>query len=195
MAEMTIPPLILGSASPRRQELMRAAGFTFSIHVSAAEELHDARFSPEELTILNALRKAKDIASRHPECLVLGADTLVYLEGEPLGKPADLQDAAHMLKRLSGRVHRVCTGVGLVRNGVTLGTDAVITQVQFGTLDDQLIARYHSLVNPLDKAGAYGFQQHAEMLQAEIDGPADNVIGLPMDAVKKLLSAHGHYSV
>lgn len=181
-------PIILASASPRRHELLSQAGYSFDVVVSAAEELHDHDLAPEELTVLNALRKAIDISTRHPEAIVIGADTLVYVDGVPLGKPVDHAEAASMLRQLSGRGHAVCTGIGLAIGGREHARTAVISHVRFGPLDDVAIARYHALVDPLDKAGAYGIQQHAELLGATVDGPLDNVIGLPVEAVTRLLT-------
>ena len=184
---MPTRPLILASASPRRHHLLREAGHDFDVVVSAVEERHDHALSPEDLTIHNALCKACDISARHPEACVLGADTLVYLDGEPLGKPADHREAAAMLRRLAGREHAVCTGIGLAIGGREVARAAVISHVRFGPLDDDAITRYHTLVDPLDKAGAYGIQQHFDMLGASVDGPHDNVMGLPVGEVNRLL--------
>lgn len=187
---MSAPRLILASASPRRRELLAAAGLSFTIETASAEELHDPRMAPDGLVIWNALAKAREVAARHPEAVALGADTLVYLAGEPLGKPADLAEAAAMLRRLSGRAHEVWTGLALVSGERVLGTRAVRTFVRFTELDDQAIAAYHALVDPLDKAGAYGIQEHANLLGAEVNGPLDNVIGLPVAAAVELMQRH-----
>jgi septum formation protein len=185
---MIAPRLILASASPRRHELLAAAGIDFTIESARAEELHDPRMAPDELVVWNALAKAREVAARHPGAAALGADTLVYLGNEPLGKPADLADAAGMLRRLSGRAHEVWTGLALVAGDQVLGTRAVKTQVRFAELDEDAITTYHARVNPLDKAGAYGIQEHAELLGAEVDGPLDNVIGLPVAAAVELIA-------
>lgn len=184
---MSDRPLILASASPRRRELLAAAGYSFTIESANAEELHDPDLAPEELVIWNALAKSREVGARHPHALSLGADTLVYLGGEPLGKPAGLAEAAEMLRRLSGRGHEVWTGLALVHGDRVLGTRAVRTRVHFAVLDDAAIAAYHDRVNPLDKAGAYGIQEHSDLLGARVDGPLDNVIGLPVAAVAELL--------
>ena len=178
---------ILASASPRRRELLADAGYEFTIVASSAVELHDARLAPEELVVWNALAKAREVATRYPGVPALGADTLVYLENEPLGKPADLPEAASMLGRLSGRVHEVWTGLALAQGERVLGTRAVRTRVRFAMLDRTTISTYHARVNPLDKAGAYGIQEHAALLGAEVEGPLDNVIGLPVAAAGELL--------
>lgn len=188
---MPSPRLILASASPRRRDLLAAAGFVFAIDSSAAEERHDDRLAPEELVIWNALAKAREVAARHSGAVALGADTLVYLGNQPLGKPADLAEAATMLRRLSGRRHEVWTGLALVSGDRVLGTRAVRSLVRFGELSDATIADYHARVNPLDKAGAYGIQEHADLLEAQVDGPIDNVIGLPVREAAELLGVAG----
>jgi septum formation protein len=187
---MPAPRLILASASPRRHELLAAAGIDFTVETARAEELHDARMAPEELVVWNALAKAREVAARHPDAAALGADTLVYLGNEPLGKPGDLAEAAAMLRRLSGCWHEVWTGLALVHGDRVLGTRAVKTRVRFATLDDETIAAYHFRVSPLDKAGAYGIQEHTDLLGAEADGPLDNVIGLPVEAALELIGRH-----
>src|SRR4051812_11423329 len=105
--------LVLASSSPRRVELMREAGYVFDVVVPGVEEAHDESLSCEALTVENARRKALAVAREHPGAVVIGADTLVYLEGVPITKPRDPAEAAGMLRRLSGRTHQVCTGVAL----------------------------------------------------------------------------------
>ncbi|MFM7182607.1 MAG: Maf family protein [Verrucomicrobiales bacterium] len=185
---MPVPRLILASASPRRHDLLAAAGVNFTVETALTEELHDARMAPEELVVWNALAKAREVAARHPDAAALGADTLVYLGSEPLGKPTDLTEAASMLRRLSGREHEVWTGLALVAGDRVIGTRTVKTRVRFAALDDDTIAAYHALVDPLDKAGAYGIQEHADLLGAEVDGPLDNVIGLPVEVTIGLIA-------
>lgn len=184
---MSPRPLILASASPRRVDLLREAGFDFEIVVPQVEEAHDATLTPEQLTLENARRKALVVSLLKPGALVIGADTLVYVDGEPLGKPADLQEALTMVRRLSGRAHEVCTGVAFARDGRIERELHVITQVMFKTLSDALILDYHSKLNPLDKAGAYGIQEHTEMLLERMEGSFTNVVGLPVDEVAAAL--------
>lgn len=186
-------PLILASQSPRRADLLRQAGFTaFTVRSPDVEELHDGSFSPTELTIENARRKAQWIAQQEPESVVVAADTLVYLDGEPLGKPADLAEAVAMLERLSGRRHEVCTGVALAC-GDQLQTFAVITQIEFKVLTPATIQAYHEVCNPLDKAGGYGLQDGTDLILATIEGSFSNVVGLPLEELQprleRLLSA------
>ena len=182
--------LILASQSPRRVELMREAGFAFDTLVPEVVEAHDASLTPEALTVENARRKAVAAAAIKPECLTLGADTLVYLDGEPLGKPRDLAEAAVMLSRLSGRAHEVCTGVYLAWDGGRQGRGFhVITEVIFKPLTEADIHAYHQLVNPLDKAGAYGIQEHGDRIVDHYKGSWTNVMGLPMERLQEELAA------
>lgn len=182
-------PLVLASASPRRVELLRGAGFDFEIVVPQVEEAHDATLTPAELTVENARRKALEGSRLRPGALVIGADTLVYVDGDPLGKPADLDEALAMVRRLSGRSHEVCTGVALACDGRIVQELHVITQVTFKVLTDEVIRDYHSRVNPLDKAGAYGIQECTEVVMAGMKGSFTNVVGLPVDEVSEALKA------
>lgn len=184
--------IVLASGSPRRRELLEAAGLSFEVIPSPAEEIHDATLGMETLCETNARLKAKAVAAHHPGAIVIGADTLVFLEGEPLGKPKDLDEAAVMLRRLSGYVHDVCTGVCILGPGekdeICLN---VVTEVVFRTLDEALISDYLRLTNPLDKAGAYGIQDHGEMIVKRIMGSYENVMGLPVDEVLDALAGIG----
>jgi septum formation protein len=185
---MKTPTLILASQSPRRADLLRQMGFAeFQVRSPAVEELHDARFTPPELTMENALRKARVIAEKESEAVVLAADTLVYLEGEPLGKPADWAEAVAMLKRLSGRCHEVCTGVALAC-GDRLETFAVISRVCFKELTEQTIHAYHEVCHPLDKAGGYGIQDGTDLILQRLEGSWTNVVGLPTEELASHLN-------
>lgn len=184
---MSPRPLVLASASPRRVELLRGAGFDFEILVPQVDEAHDAALSPAELTVENARRKALAGSRLQPGALVLGADTLVYVDGEPLAKPADLDEALGMVRRLSGRTHEVCTGVALACGGAIVQELHVITHVTFKPLTDDVIRAYHAQVNPLDKAGGYGIQACTDMLLDRIKGSFTNVVGLPVDEVTAAL--------
>jgi septum formation protein len=183
-------PLVLASQSPRRLELMREAGYVFEVVVPEVEEAHDASLTPEALTVENARRKAVSAAAVRPEALCIGADTLVYLDGEPLGKPADFDEALEMLRRLSGRAHEVCTGVYLAWDGGKQGGGFhAISQVLFKSLTDEVIRAYHARVNPLDKAGAYGIQEHGDMIISGRQGSWTNVMGLPMERLAEELKS------
>ncbi|MGA2854488.1 MAG: Maf family protein [Verrucomicrobiota bacterium] len=179
---MKLPPLILASASPRRAKLLRQLQPEFQIVPSDAEEVAHEHLSPLEICQLNAHRKARAVAKKIPDALVLGADTLVFLEGEIMGKPRDLTDARLMLARLQGRTHQVITGVSLIHlRGHRERLFAVSTDVTFRPLDERQISDYLSKINPLDKAGAYAIQEHGDLIVSEISGSFSNVVGLPVD--------------
>jgi septum formation protein len=180
--------LILASASPRRSQLLKEAGFDFRVEVPDVEEAHDASLSCAELTEANAALKAKAIALRYADACAIGADTLVYLRGEPLGKPRDMDEAREMLRRLSGQRHEVCTGVALAWDaGQKVQCFAIITEVEFHVLSEEVIAAYHAVVPVLDKAGGYAIQDHGQLLVKEIHGSHSNVVGLPMEALTQWL--------
>jgi septum formation protein len=176
-------PVVLASASPRRRELLERAGISFEVVVSPAEEIHDASLKPEVLCEHNAALKAQAVAAIRPDATVIGSDTLVFIDDEPLGKPADLGEARAMLRRLAGRTHHVCTGVCVIFPGGGMKTFHGNTDVTFLPLGDAEIDAYLALVNPLDKAGAYGIQEHGELIVESIRGSFDNVMGLPVDLV------------
>jgi septum formation protein len=179
-----LPPLILASASPRRAELLRQLQTEFQIVPGDAEEIFDGQLSPLELCQLNAHRKARAVAGKIPDALVLGADTLVFLDGEIMGKPRDLADARRMLARLHGRTHQVVTGVSLIHlRGHRERLFAVSTDVTFRPLTGGQISDYLSRMNPLDKAGAYAIQEHGDIIVSEIFGSFSNVVGLPIERV------------
>jgi septum formation protein len=163
--------------------------------VAAAEEVeeaHDAGLAPAELTEHNARLKAAAVAARHPGALVLGADTLVYLDGEPLGKPATLAEAQAMLGRLAGRTHVVCTGVCLAGpESGRLDCFHDETRVTFRALDASAISDYLAKVHVLDKAGGYAAQEHGELIIASIDGSLSNVVGLPLEVLGPRLEQWG----
>jgi septum formation protein len=173
-------PIVLASASPRRRELLERAGVAFEVVASPVEEIHDASIEPERLCEMNAALKADDIASQRPEATVIGADTLVFIDGEPLGKPADYNEARAMLRRLAGRVHKVCTGVCVIFPGGRRELFHETTEVTFHPLDEAGIEDYLSVANPLDKAGAYGIQEFGQRIISGIRGDYDNVVGLPV---------------
>ena len=180
-----LPPVILASASPRRAELLRHLGIEFKVLPSHAAELHCAQLTALELAQVNAFRKARSVARRHPEALVLGADTLVFLEGALYGKPADLGEAYRMLEALQGRTHHVVTAICLLhlrqrRQRVFAET----TAVTFRPLDAAKIRRYLAKVNPLDKAGAYGIQDQGALIIEKISGSYSNVVGLPLERLE-----------
>lgn len=182
------PRLVLASRSPRRVDLLAQAGIAFDAVPAAVDEFFDHALSPPELTCANARLKAEHVASTYPERLVLGADTLVYLDDVPLGKPTDIEEAVGMLKRLAGRTHQVCTGVALRRLEPSVEESFhVISEVTFLPLDEPGIRAYLSQIDPLDKAGGYAAQEHREAIIARVDGSFSNVVGLPMERLLPLL--------
>jgi septum formation protein len=176
-------PIVLASASPRRRELLERAGIAFEVVVSPVEEIHDALMKPDVLCELNAALKAEAVAALRPDAIVIGADTLVFIDDEPLGKPSDLEEARGMLRRLAGRTHQVCTGVCVIFPGGETKVFHGTTEVDFLPLDDAEIDAYFELVNPFDKAGAYGIQEQGGRIIARIRGSFENVMGLPVDLV------------
>lgn len=179
--------LILASGSPRRSELLAAAGMSFEVIPSPAEEIDDASLGMAGLCEENARLKASAVLSLHPDAVVIGADTLVFLDGEPLGKPKDMTEAEGMLRRLSGKAHRVCTGVCILGPGEEVTLLHVVTEVFFRELDDETLFAYLAKTQPLDKAGAYGIQDCGEMIIEKIEGAYDNVMGLPVEQVLQAL--------
>jgi len=189
---VNLPPLILASVSPRRAELLHRLQLEFRVVPSEATELWHEHLSPMELCQLNAHRKARAVAKKNPDALVIGADTLVFLEDESLGKPSDFADAQRMLTRLQGRAHHVVTGVSLIHlRAHRERIFAVSTDIWFHPLDAGQICDYLSLIHPLDKAGAYAIQDHGEKIISHIYGSYSNVVGLPLERVREELRQWG----
>lgn len=182
--------LVLASGSPRRLELLRLAGFDPVVRPVDLDETPRAGEQPDAYVARLAGEKAL-AAERAADEVVLAADTTVVLDGALLGKPADAEEAAAMLRRLSGRAHHVMTGVTVVdRRGIP--AEALVgTEVRFADLDEATIARYVASGEPLDKAGAYGIQGRAQVLVAEVRGSWTNVVGLPTVEAVALLRAAG----
>jgi septum formation protein len=188
---MKRPVIILASASPRRVELLRSIVPDFEVVPSAAPEVHDDQLTAWEMAQVNAYRKARAVAKKFPDALVIGADTLVYLDGEArlFGKPDDRAEAARMLGELAGRTHAVITGVCLL--GLRehhQRSFAEWTDVRFHPLTPGQIADYLARMDPLDKAGAYAIQDHGELIVAEVSGSYSNVVGLPVERVREELA-------
>ncbi len=173
--------LVLASKSPRRSEILKNAGIDFVVRVADADETIPAGTNPEDAVVFLAARKAMAVERAEDET-VLGADTVVVLDGEILGKPKDRDDAFNMIKRLSGRVHSVFTGVCAIGNGISM-TFAEETKVEFYKLTDEEINTYVNTSEPYDKAGAYGIQGLASKFIRAIEGDYFNVVGLPMSAI------------
>ncbi len=191
--------LALASASPRRQELLRNAGISFTVHPTHIPELRRPGESPRDCAERLAREKALAALREQPGKLVLGADTIVVVGGEILGKPRDETDALHMLRLLSGRTHQVTTGVCLA--GLRTGnqkletgfedTRSETTLVTMIPLSDEEIYSYIATGQPMDKAGAYAIQGIASRWIPRIDGDYFNVVGLPVALVFRMLREHG----
>jgi len=179
-------PLILASASPRRAELLRNAGIAFSVDPAHVPEQPLENEPPQEYAKRLAREKARAVLARHPQDAVLGADTIVVIGGRVLEKPLDIDDAARMLRALSGRTHEVITGVCLAAAGFER-TQAESTRVTFAELSDQEIAGYVATGEPMDKAGAYAIQGIASRWAVRIEGCYFNVVGLPVPLVYGML--------
>lgn len=177
-----LPEIVLASASPRREDLLRETGLNCRVIVSHAEEATHEYLTPRELAQLNAYRKARVVAKRYPDSLVLGGDTIVCLGMRVFGKPSTQEEAIQMLTRLQGKTHQVITGICLLqlrRHRQRLLAES--TDVTFRPLDETQILRYLNLIDPLDKAGAYAIQQSGELIVECIEGSLNNVIGLPTE--------------
>jgi septum formation protein len=173
--------LILASASPRRRDLLAQAGYEFEVVAPNVAELTEPNLSLRELTTANATRKALAVARARPGAIVLGADTLVLLEGAIIGKPANIEQAGAILRQLSGRIHEVCTAVFIATPRGRFRSFAAISRVTFRKLSESAIEDYILKINALDKAGAYAAQGAGRDIIATIEGSVTNVVGLPME--------------
>ncbi len=164
----------------------------FEVIPAEVTEQEDPSSEPRAMVSHNAALKADWVAARHPEAMVLGADTTVFVDRTVLNKPRDLEDARAMLRKLSGRTHTVFTGLALrrVRDGFRLDEGAA-SEVTFKALDDATIETYLSRVHVLDKAGAYGIQEQRDLLVKEFTGSLTNIVGLPMELTKHILTRCG----
>lgn len=182
--------LVLASASPRRADLLRAAGIPFDVFPVEIDESFRSGEKPEHAVARVAQAKATAALASHPDAVVLGADTTVVARGEVLAKPADAADAARMLRLLSGRTHEVLTGVCLSCKGRRL-VHVEPTRVRMAQLGDSEIDWYVSTGEPFDKAGGYAVQGLASRFIEGIDGSYSNVVGLPISSVYELLKELG----
>src|SRR3954454_3919697 len=196
--------LVLASASPRRQELLRSAGISFTVQPADVDETPIDGEGPRECAERLGREKALKVSRSRPQDTVLGADTIVVVDGAILGKPADGLDAARMLRLLSGRAHEVITGVCLVRSEMAAGADrgdasrsgqvrigSETTLVRVSEISDQEILDYVSTGEPMDKAGAYAIQGMASRWIPRIEGDYSNVVGLPVALVYRMLQESG----
>ena len=182
--------LILASQSPRRRELLSFIQKDFQVCASNAEEIIPDGLKPHEVVMHLAKIKAEQVAHEHPEAVVVGADTVVVLDGQIMGKPKDHEDCVRMISALSGREHEVFTGVAIVANG---RTDSFYqrTAVRFLKLTKEEIDWYASLDEPYDKAGGYGIQGAAGLFICRISGSYSAIMGLPVCESGELLARFG----
>ena len=206
MHQQKKPELILASSSPRRQQLLHEIGIPFQVHAANIDEDQFAGEPPIAYALRLAREKAQAVAAQYPQSYVLGADTIVVLNGEVLGKPKDHADAARMLRLLSGRAHEVTTAVsliapstfspstipsGTVAPGTLAETRASTTKVYFREIAEAEIQQYVAGGEPMDKAGAYAIQGGASRWTDRIEGEFSNVVGLPLSLVTEMLKITG----
>jgi nucleoside triphosphate pyrophosphatase len=183
---------VLASCSPRRAALLSEAGFEFESIAPRVAEKFDLDLTLRELTMWNAIRKGVPVARAYPDKIVLAADTLIALDDEIIGKPADFEQAVQILRRLSGRTHEVCSAVFICH--FAAARPAIlheVSRVRFRRLTEATIENYVSKVDPLDKAGAYAAQGSGAEIIAKIDGSYTNVVGLPMEKTVAALAKFG----
>jgi septum formation protein len=192
MSADPVSRLILASASPRRKELLATLGVPFEVIPAEVTEHEAPDTDPREMVRHNAALKAAWVAARHPDAIVIGADTTVCLDRTVLNKPRDEAGARAMLRLLSGRIHTVFTGLGVcrLRDGLHLEGGAA-SAVTFKVLDDAVIGEYLRRVHTLDKAGGYAIQEHGDLIVAGYTGSLTNIVGLPVEEMKQLLTQAG----
>jgi septum formation protein len=179
-------PIILASNSPRRKEILTTAGIPFMVEPANIEETIDEHIRPMNVPVSLAAQKARYIYEKHPDCLVIGADTIVLSEGRILGKPVDHQDAKRMLDMLNGKKHQVITGIYMISKEKAKEL-SVVTEVEFAHMTDDEIEEYINTGDVYDKAGAYGIQGFASRYIKGIRGDYFNVVGLPINALYEAL--------
>ncbi len=187
---MSLPLIILASASPRRRELLRLLGRPFQVVASDAPEVSPEHMTPIESCQMNAYRKARVVAKKYPDAVVIGADTEVCLGRKVFGKPASFVAACGMIRKLQGKVHQVITGVCLLHlRRHRQASFAVMTHVKFHRLNRDQREGYLKRINPLDKAGAYAVQEFGHLIIEQIDGSFTNVVGLPVERLAHELNS------
>jgi len=178
--------IILASSSPRRRELLSMIGLDYRIEVSGEEEIQPHGLPPEEFVKTLALQKAQPVAELHPHDCVVGADTIVFLDGEILGKPHTPEVAKAFLARMQGKQHVVYTGVAVLKDGHA-DVRHCETRVTFSPMTEREIDAYVATGEPLDKAGAYGVQGPGGVFVERVEGNYFNVIGLPLPMLYRML--------
>ncbi|MDA3797782.1 MAG: Maf family protein [Kiritimatiellae bacterium] len=179
--------LILASESPRREKLLKELCTKFCIYNPMVEEVCLPN-SPEKTARQNAILKVKATIKKYPSCHIIAADTVISFHGKVIGKPNNSDEAYKILERFSGRKHQVITAVAIyspINQSTTI--DVCKTNVFFKHLSHEEIAEYHKLVSPIDKAGGYNIDEHANLIIKKIDGSKTNVMGLPIDIICKRL--------
>jgi len=185
-------PVVLASASPRRRELLVNIGLVFTVDPADIREIPTTGLKPAELPRRLSIIKAKAVASRHTDSIIIAADTIGVLDGKILGKPLDAPHACKMLAELSGRCHSVITGFTVIDSATDKAVSrSVETKVHFRKLSRAEISRYVKTGEPLDKAGAYAIQGLGSLLVERIEGDYNNVIGLPICALAIVLKGFG----
>lgn len=183
--------LILASGSPRRKEILEGLGLEFEVRVPHVDEVFDARRSPEEGAVTNALLKAREIAREVSDAVVLGADTVVVLGDAIFNKPSDDRDAVRMLEALSGQRHRVITGYACIAVGDSRIVEEItgyeVSWVSMRRLSAEEIEWYVREHSPMDKAGSYAIQEIGDRFIERIEGDYDNVVGLPGTRILEIL--------
>lgn len=186
------PKLILASASPRRRELLASLGVTFEVIPAEVTEHEAPDADPRAMVAHNAALKADWVAARHPDATVIGADTTVFIDRTVLNKPRDGAEARAMLRMLRGRTHTVFTGLAIRRQRDGLKLDrGVASEVTFKAFDEATLELYLSRVHTLDKAGGYAIQEHGDLIVAGFTGSLTNIVGLPVEEMKQLLTTAG----
>lgn len=184
--------LILASASPRRKELLAQLGLPFEVIPAEVTEHEAPDADPREMVRHNAALKADWVAARHPDATVIGADTTVFIDRIVLNKPRDAAEARAMLRLLRGRTHTVFTGLALRRPRAGLQLDrGVASEVTLKAFDDATLELYLSHVHTLDKAGGYAIQESGELIVAGYTGSLTNIVGLPVEEMKQILTLAG----
>lgn len=185
--------LVLASTSPRRRRLLAMLGTRFELETPAVDESSfDDMAPPDRLVMRLAEAKARDVATRRPDDVVIGADTVVVLDGQVLGKPRDREEARRMLTRLSGRTHQVWTGVAVVHRAAgRAAVEAERTDVTFRPLSPDEVERYVQLGEGMDKAGAYAVQGVGAVFVERLEGCYYNVVGLPLARLHRMLEGFG----
>jgi septum formation protein len=186
-----LPKLVLASGSPRRAEILTSVGWDFVKDVPNVDESELNGETPEDYVLRLAATKAEAVSGKHPDEIVLGADTTVVIEGEIVGKPNDIADARRMIEMLKGNSHEVLTGVAIVKNGST-ATGLQRTRVDFSRMSEAEINFLVEKGHPLDKAGAYAVQAQAALFIEGIQGDYWNVVGLPIGMVYRMVMHSPH---